>query len=161
VRARPFSLPAAGASLWLLLGAAAVAWAQGSLDLRVPGLAREAAPSGPACRVCGEVRSIREVANQAPAPVAPPNPAHSTSNSGTDWAVVGAAVYTPIGRGTTTDWQVGAVGTPEMAARFGGSTYEIQIRMDDGELRTVQRRDGTRFAIGDRVTVSGGMMEKL
>ena len=147
---------------WLLLGGAALAWAQGTLDLRVPST-RDGArnvPSG-ACRVCGEVRSIREVAAEAPAPVAPQNPAHVPSTPGSDWAVVGAAVYTPIGRGTQTDWQVGAVGTPEMAERFDGSSYEIEVRMDDGERKLVRRRDGTRFAIGERVTVSGGMMEKL
>jgi len=159
VRASALALraPALG---WLLLGGAALAWAQGALDLRVP-TTRDSARGANACRVCGEVRSIREVTTEAPAPVAPQNPARSTSTYGNDWAVVGAAVYTPIGRGTDTDWKMGAVGTPEMAERFGASTFEIEVHMDDGERRVLRRRDGTRFAVGDRVTVSGGMMEKL
>jgi outer membrane lipoprotein SlyB len=146
---------------WLLLGAAAVTWAQGTLDLRVPSTREPARASSSACRVCGEIRSIREVASEAPAPVAPQNPAHATSVSGNDWAVVGAAVYTPIGRGTQTDWQMGAVGTQEMAQRLGSSTYEIEVRMDDGERRLVRRRDATRFQIGQRVTLSEGLMEPL
>jgi outer membrane lipoprotein SlyB len=48
-----------------------------------------------------------------------------------------------------------------MVARLGANTYEITIRMDDGERKVLQRRDGTLFRVGDRVTVSAGMMEKL
>jgi hypothetical protein len=144
---------------WLLLGATLVAYAQGTLDLRIP--AERSGARGPTCGMCGEIRSIREVATQGSAPVAPVNPARSTAAYGNDWAVVGAAVYTPIGRGSDTDWQVGAVGTNEMAERFGSSTYEIEVRMDTGERKVLRRRDGPRFAVGDRVTVSETMMEKL
>ncbi len=56
---------------------------------------------------------------------------------------------------------MGAVGTPEMVERFGSSTYEIAVRMDSGERQVVQRKDGARFRVGDRVTLSGGMMELL
>ncbi len=158
MRALPTAIqaPAFG---WLLLGAAAVAWAQGALDLRIP--ADRPSARGATCRMCGEIRSIREVHLQGAAPVAPINPARSTAAPGNDWAVVGAAVYTPIGRGTDADWQVGAAGTQEMAERFGASTFEITVAMDTGERKVVQRRDGTRFAVGDRVTLTDTLMEKL
>jgi outer membrane lipoprotein SlyB len=33
--------------------------------------------------------------------------------------------------------------------------------MDNGERRTVQRRDGSRFQVGDRVTMSSGQLELM
>lgn len=138
---------------------AAPARAQGVTipDLRNPALYREARPAS-ACNVCGEIRSIREVATEPRMPVAP-DPARTTAANPNSWAVVGAALYLPTG--TNDAPQIGAVGTPEMVERFGANTYEITIRMDNGEIRVVQRRDGTRFRVGDRVTVSAGMMERL
>lgn len=146
----------------LLCFVVVAAWAQGVIipDLRNPALYREPAKSAAACRVCGEIRSIREVQTEAPSAVAP-NPARSTANNPNDWALVGAAVYLPTGTGTRESPQIGAVGTPEMVERFGANTYEITIRMDDGERKVLQRRDGTLFRVGDRVTVSAGMMERL
>jgi outer membrane lipoprotein SlyB len=146
----------------LLCFVAAAAWAQSVIipDLRNPALYREPAKSAATCRVCGEIHSIREVRTEAPSAVAP-NPMRSTANNPNDWAVVGAAVYLPTGTGTSESPRLGAVGTPEMVERFGANTYEITIRMDDGERKVLQRRDGTLFRVGDRVTVSAGMMEKL
>jgi len=147
-------------ALGLLWCAAAVAWAQGVVipDLRDPALYREPARTG-ACRVCGEIRSIREVAVEQ-APVAP-NPSRTTVINPNDWAVVGAALYLPTGTGRDEQPRIGAVGTPEMIERFSANTYEITILMDDGERRSVQRRDGTRFRVGQRVTLNGAMMEPL
>jgi hypothetical protein len=138
---------------------AAIAWAQGVVipDLRDPALYREARPAS-ACNVCGEVRSIREVATEPRTPLAP-DPARTTANNPNSWAVVGAAITLPTG--TNGAPQVGAVGTQEMVERFGANTYEITVRMDSGESRVLQRRDGARFRVGDRVTVSAGMMERL
>ena len=140
----------------------ALALAQGLIipDLRDPALYREPSKGANTCRVCGEIRSIREVQTESPVAVAP-NPARTTVNNPNDWAVVGAAVYLPTGGGTPHSPHIGAVGTPEMVQRFGSSTYEITIRMDTGENQVVQRRDGTRFRVGERVTLSAGMMEKI
>ena len=147
-------------ALGLLCCAAALARAQGVVipDLRDPALYREPARGG-ACRVCGEIRSIREVAVEQ-VPVAP-NPSRTTVNNPNDWAVVGAALYLPTGTGRDEQPRVGAVGTPEMVERFSANTYEITVLMDDGERRTVQRRDATRFRVGQRVTLNGAMMEPL
>ena len=90
-----------------------------------------------------------------------PNPAASAAGNPNNWAVVGAAVYVPTGGGGPDSPRMGAIGTQEMVERFGANTYEITIRMDDGERRVLQRRDGTLFRVGDRVTVSDGMMQKL
>jgi outer membrane lipoprotein SlyB len=146
----------------LLALTVAAAWAQGVIipDLRNPALYNEPAKGAASCRVCGEIRSIREVQTEAPVPVAP-NPARSAAGNPNSWAVVGAAITLPTGTGSSESARIGAVGTPEMVERFGASTYEITIRMDDGERRVLQRRDGSLYRIGDRVTVNAGMMEKL
>ena len=147
----------AGVSGALLLFAAAVAWAQ-IPDLRNPALYREP-PRTAACRVCGEITSIREARSDASVPgQAAPERGASKAN---DWAVVGAVVLVPIGPGPKSEPYVGGVGTPEMAERFGAGTYEITVRMDGGERQVVRDRDGARFRIGDRVTVSGGLIAPL
>jgi hypothetical protein len=152
--------PGLSASLFCLVAAAA--WAQGLVipDLRNPALYNE--PKGAGCNICGEIRSIREVQTEAPRALAPdPSRASASANNPNDWAVVGAAIFLPTSSSAGASPRMGAVGTQEMVARFGANTYEITIRMDSGERQVLQRRDGTLFRIGDRVTVSGGMMEKL
>jgi outer membrane lipoprotein SlyB len=159
MRARATALAVLGCAA---TASAALAWAQGVVipDLRNPALYNEPARGAASCRICGEIRSIREVATEPRAPVAP-NPARTTAANPNNWAVVGAAVYLPTGTGANESAQIGAVGTQEMVERFGANTYEITVRMDTGENQVVQRRDGTRFRVGDRVSVSAGMMERL
>jgi len=150
MRARSTALGLAG------LCFAALAWAQGRLDLRLPPERPSAAAS---CRMCGEIRSIREVQTEAPVAVAP-NPAQTTASNPNSWAVVGAAVYMPTGTGANQGPHLGAVGTPEMVERFGSNTYEITVRMDTGENQVLRRRDGAFFRVGERVVLSEGRLEK-
>jgi outer membrane lipoprotein SlyB len=150
------------AFLGLLLGAAA--WAQSSkpLDLRVP---REAPPAGAAlCNVCGEIRSIREihVGRRAPAQSGPPVEQIGSQPGSDDWRVVGTVAVLPFGGAKSEEgWRVGAVGTPEMQSQLGETSYEITVAMDTGERRSVQRRDGLRFQIGQRVTLRSGELEAM
>jgi outer membrane lipoprotein SlyB len=139
----------------------ALAWAQGVVipDLRNPSLYREPAKGSGSCRVCGEIRSIREVQTEAPVAVAP-NPAQTTASNPNSWAVVGAAVTMPTGTGANQGPHLGAVGTPEMVERFGSNTYEITVRMDTGENQVVRRRDGAFYRVGDLVVLSEGRLEK-
>ena len=69
--------------------------------------------------------------------------------------LVGAVIYLPIGGGSAERPFVGGVGTPEMQERFRDSTYEIAIRLDDGALRVIQRHDGPRYSVHDRVRLAG------
>jgi len=115
---------------------AAAAWAQGlAIDPRDPALYRTPARAS-TCRVCGEIRSIREV----------------TVTPNRD------AMNRPGGK---EDPYVGGVGTQEMAERMGANTYEITIRMDNGDQQILNRRDGGNFRVGERVTVSGGIIAPL
>jgi hypothetical protein len=109
------------------------------------------------CLVCGEIRSIREVhdrGGQAGARTTPGSP------SGLDTGpVVGSVAQFSFGAGG--GWRFGAAGTPEMQARFGETSYEITVAMDDGERRTVQRRDVSGFHVGQRVALRSGQLEPM
>ena len=49
-----------------------------------------------------------------------------------------------------------------MRERFQETTYEISVRLDDGSLRFLQRHDGTRYRVGDKVRLPGaGQIELL
>ncbi|HET7763580.1 MAG TPA: hypothetical protein VFK92_00640 [Burkholderiales bacterium] len=151
------------AFLGLLLGGAAWAQSDKPLDLRLPS---PEAPSraGSVCQACGEIRSIREVHVGRTTPVQSGVPAESiSSRPGTDdWRVVGAVAILPFGSGKDDErWRVGAVGTPEMQSQLGETSYEITVAMDGGERRTLQRRDGLRFHVGQRVTLRTGELEAM
>lgn len=149
------------ALLGVLLCTAAGAQPDKPLDLRLP--PNEAAV-GAVCKACGEIRSIREihVGRTAPVQNAAPGDAIGSRPGTDDWRVVGAVAYVPIGAGTANEgWRVGAVGTPEMQAQLGETSYEITIAMDSGERRSVQRRDGLRFHVGQRVTLRTGEIEAM
>jgi len=143
----------------------AAAWAQTDkpLDLRLPA---PDAPSagGSVCKVCGEIRSIREVhiRRSLPAQAGVSTESIGSQPGSDDWRVVGTVAYLPLGGAKTDDgWRIGAVGTPEMQAQLGESTYEIAVTMDNGERRTIQRRDGSRFQVGQRVTLRTGDLEAM
>ena len=78
-----------------------------------------------------------------------------------DQLVFGAVVLLPFGPGGKEEPYVGGVGTQEMAERLGNTTYEITVRMDTGERQIAAARDGGSYRIGERVTVSGGMLARL
>jgi outer membrane lipoprotein SlyB len=48
-----------------------------------------------------------------------------------------------------------------MQMRLGEIYYEVTVAMDDGERRTVQRRDGKRFHVGQRVALRSGELEPM
>ena len=133
------------ACLLLFLGCAALsAWAQ-------------------TCTVCGQVRAIREVS--AARPVAEPaRPAQAAPGGGSalDTApVVGTVARFEFDSGRPEAWHLGSAGTPEMRMRLGEIYYEVTVAMDDGERRTVQRRDGNRFHVGQRVALRSGELEPM
>ncbi|HWM43430.1 MAG TPA: hypothetical protein VNP36_13405 [Burkholderiales bacterium] len=110
------------------------------------------------CLVCGEIRSIREVhgrGTEATTRTAPGSP------SGLDTGpVVGTVAQFHFGKHEGS-WTFGAAGTPEMQARLGETTYEVTVAMDMGERRVLQRRDGNRFHVGQRVALRSGELEPM
>ena len=111
---------------------------------------------GESCMACGRILSIREIQVQRQ-PVIPQafqsaGPRPSPGLGGRN--LVGAVIYLPLGNKANDSSArpfVGGVGTPEMRERFRESTYEITVRMADGATRFVQRHDGSRYRVGDRV----------
>ena len=153
----------AGIVSGLLLFAAFLVQAQGVVipDLRDPAVYRDPPRTGAGtCRVCGEISSIREVQVDPSIPGSL-DPGRNVLGSPASLPVGGTVVLLPFGPGGRENPYVGGVGTREMAERTGTSTYEITVRMDGGERRTLQRRDGGSFYIGQRVSLSGGMLAPL
>ena len=108
---------------------------------------------GQPCVDCGRVMSVREIPIERKAPL--PTGFDGKGRGPADYNLVGAVVYLPLSNQPGDRPFVGGVGTPEMRERFGETTYEMTLRMDDGATRIVSRRDGTRFRVGDRVRSTG------
>jgi hypothetical protein len=111
------------------------------------------------CLVCGEVRAIREVSSS---PIAQKTSSGVGTQSGLDTApVVGTVAQFHFGGGKSEGWSFGAAGTPEMQTRLGETYYELTVAMDSGEKRTVERKDGNRFHVGQRVALRAGELEPM
>lgn len=113
------------------------------------------------CTVCGQVRSVRELSAARPTSEAMRT---ATSTPGTTSAldtppVVGTVARFEFDSGRPDEWHLGSAGTPDMQLRLGEIYYEVTVIMDDGERRTVQRRDGNRFHVGQRVAMRSGELE--
>lgn len=109
------------------------------------------------CLVCGEIRSIREIHDRADAK----ERATPGSPSGLDSGpVVGTVAQFHFGKNEGS-WTFGAAGTPEMQSRLGETIYEVTVAMDMGERRVLQRRDGNRFHVGQRVALRSGELEPM
>ena len=115
--------------------------------------------SAQTCLVCGEIRAIREV-NQAVGAARPAATVGTPSSLDTG-PVVGNVAQFRFDRGRSEGWTLGAAGTPEMQSRLGETTYELTVKMDSGDSRTVQRRDGNRFHVGQRVALRAGELEPM
>ena len=113
------------------------------------------------CQVCGEIRAIREVS--APRAVVSPAPERGTVGTPSDLdtgPVVGTVAQFQWGKGEG-NWRFGAAGTPQMQDRLGKTYYEVVVAMDSGDKRTLQRRDVSRFYIGQRVALRSGEIEPM
>jgi len=143
-----------------LLAALAIALAGAipAQTIRIPDFRTDPRFTGP-CENCGTVRSIREQSRARPLPAcagALLTPAGSDPFSGQN--LVGGIYVADFADGKP---YAGGVGTPEMRERFGDTTYEITVRLDDGGFRTIERRDGGRFRVGDRVRFEGTELQLI
>ena len=112
---------------------------------------------GEACNNCGRVVSLQEsqVEGRVNLPPAYRGTAPGSAAGSGDSHLVGAVIVLPLGDEAGEKPFVGGVGTPEMRERFRETTYKMTVRLDDGALRFLQRYDGYRFRVGDRVRLSG------
>jgi hypothetical protein len=130
--------------------------------IRIPDFRQEAAAvatlrPGEACNNCGRIVSLQEsqVEGRPNLPPAYRGPAPGSAPGTGDSHLVGAVILMPLGNDATDKPFVGGVGTPEMRERFRETVYKMTVRLDDGTLRFLQRYDGYRFRVGDRVRLSG------
>jgi hypothetical protein len=117
--------------------------------------------SAQTCTVCGEVRAIREVSAARVGSGDSPRPSASvgTASAADTGPVVGTVARFEFDRDRPDSWHLGAAGTPDMQSRLGQSYYEVTVVMDGGDRRTLQRRDGNRFYVGQRVALRSGELE--
>jgi outer membrane lipoprotein SlyB len=109
------------------------------------------------CLVCGEIRGIREVGGLKEKTSEPVG-----TRGGLDTPpVVGTVAQFHFGAEKGERWTFGAAGTPEVQSRLGETTYEVTVLMDSGERHTLQRRDGNRFRVGQRVALRQGELEPM
>jgi hypothetical protein len=150
---------AAAATLWL----ASPAFTQ---SIRIPDFRQGEAPvvrlkPGESCDGCGVIRQIREVQAQRPVPVPQSvrsDPSGMDRTAGREMPI-GAVIALPLGDGGKP--YVGGVGTPEMRERFAETTYDVVVQLDTGGYTSVQRADGSRYRVGDRVRLRGVQLELL
>ena len=111
------------------------------------------------CQVCGEIRSVREVSKAVIGQKVPAAAVGSPSGLDTG-PVVGTVAQFHWGKGEG-NWHFGAAGTPEMQTRLGQTYYEVVVAMDNGDKRTLERKDGNRFYVGQRVALRSGELEPM
>ena len=112
------------------------------------------------CLVCGEIRGVREVSGVRDHQERAAEPVGTRSGLDTP-PVVGSVAQFNFGAEKGERWTFGAAGTPEVQARLGETTYEVTVLMDSGERHTLQRRDGNRFRVGQRVALRQGELEPM
>jgi hypothetical protein len=133
-------------------------------SIRIPDFRQSASVAtlkpGEPCNDCGRIISIRETAIERK-PVVPAG-FQGGARGPVDHNFVGAVIYLPLSDASGDKPFIGGVGTPEMKERFGGSTYVILVRMDDGRTRSLERADGAHYTVGDRVRLpAGGGLELI
>ncbi len=112
----------------------------------------------PLCQDCGRVEAVRVIATQ-----------QAPSGLG----VVGGAVLGGIlgnqvggGSGRTLATVAGAVGggyagnEVEKRTRGGGTSYEVRVRMEDGNVRSFPYNNQPNWSVGDRVRVVDGYLRR-
>jgi hypothetical protein len=120
--------------------------------------------SAQTCTVCGEVRAIREVSAARTTSSATSqllNAPVGTASAADTGPVVGTVARFEFDRDRPDSWHLGAAGTPDMRSRLGETYYELTVVMDGGDRRTLQRRDGNRFYVGQRVALRSGELEPM
>ncbi len=150
---------AVGAFLSLII--ALVAAPLAAQGIKIPDFRNEPPPETQ-CADCGVVRSIREISTQRPRNMPDGMVTSSTFSEdlGAKNNVVGGVFVHSFGPGGGQTY-VGGVGTPEMQQRLNETSYQLTVRMDDGAYRVIQRQDGARFQVGDRVRILVGSIEKI
>jgi len=151
-----------------LLAAAMMVWLAGpafTQTIRMPTDFREqradpvAGPRmGEPCSGCGVITAIREIQTQQPIPVPKPLQGDLIDRGPGASVPIGAVIALPDAGGRS---YVGGVGTPEMRERFTQYTYQIVVKLDAGSETILERRDASRYRVGDRVRLQGIQLELL
>ncbi len=110
----------------------------------------------PQCADCGVIQAVREIEQKG----------QGTGLGAVGGAVVGGLVGSQIGGGRGQDVMtvVGAVGGGvaghEVEKRVRSTkSYEVQVRLDDGSIRTIRSTTAPAWRPGDKVRIVNGVIQ--
>jgi len=109
------------------------------------------------CADCGVITSVRSVSKQEAAAAGPArNPSNEAPPGAVDEAKPpGLVASIPLGGGKP---QVGSATRVGSAAPAVTTTWEVIVRMDDGQFRVLALEAQPDFAKGDRVRIANGKL---
>ena len=125
----------------------------------------EVSKAAAACQNCGVIRSMREISTERPVPRAgtASDPRVSLAYQTGPGAplLVGTVVVGTWNASGQTSSYVGAYGSDKMLEALQQSSWEVIVRLDDGQFTRVEEGDASDLRVGDRVKVVDGKIQLL
>ncbi|MBX9629441.1 MAG: hypothetical protein K2X67_02875 [Burkholderiales bacterium] len=125
----------------------------------------EVSKAAAACENCGVIRSIREIRTERPVPRAgtatdPRTSLAYQTGPGAPLLVGPVVVGTWNASGQTSSY-VGAYGSDKMLEALQQSSWEVIVRLNDGQFTRVEEGDASDLSVGDRVKIVDGRIQLL
>jgi hypothetical protein len=125
----------------------------------------EVSPAHAACENCGVIRSIREIRTERPVPRAgtATDPRVSLAYQTGPGAplLVGPVVVGTWNASGQTGSYVGAYGSDKMLEALQQSSWEVIVRLSDGQFTRVEEADASDLRVGDRIKIVDGRIQLL
>ncbi len=125
----------------------------------------EVSKAAAACENCGVIRSIREIRTERPVPRAgtatdPRTSLAYQTGPGAPLLVGPVVVGTWNASGQTSSY-VGAYGSDKMLEALQQSSWEVIVRLNDGQFTRVEEGDASDLRVGDRVKIVDAKIQLL
>lgn len=125
----------------------------------------EVSKAAAACENCGVIRSIREIRTERPVPragtAADPRASLAYQTGPGAPLLVGPVVVGTWNASGQTSSYVGAYGSDKMLEALQQSSWEVIVRLNDGQFTRVEEGDASDLRVGDRVKVVDGKIQLL
>ena len=125
----------------------------------------EVSKAAAACENCGVIRSIREIRTERPVPRAgtatdPRSSLAYQTGPGAPLLIGPVVVGTWNASGQTGSY-VGAYGSDKMLEALQQSSWEVIVRLNDGQFTRVEEHDASDLRVGDRIKIVDGKIQLL
>lgn len=125
----------------------------------------EVSKAAAACENCGVIRSIREIRTERPVPRAgtatdPRASLAYQTGPGAPLLIGPVVAGTWNARGQTGSY-VGAYGSDKMLEALQQSSWEVIVRLNDGQFTRVEETDASDLRVGDRIKIVDGRIRLL